>query len=226
MFQKRINMKKVYRISFILLFAALTTFSGCKKQNETTTVSPEDEIIALTDKAITVMDSQEVYTDDTDQGIYMKNDGIPADFLVEETDLEGKDTLRQKIRDHSFIACLRGLNLTETQVYEIKQDIKVYRECNEKAVQRAKAIYRDLHEKYKAKYKRIYAALQDGSISKEKFKTLVAELKIEFRREVKSLQLKEKLQEAFKNCFRVFLKDLHSILTERQWNAFKECYKR
>jgi hypothetical protein len=219
-------MKKVYRISFILLVAAFTTFSGCTKQNETATVSAEDEIIALAEKAITGMDSQEVYTDDTDQEFYMKNDGIPCDFLVEETDLEGKDTLRQKIRDDSFIACLRGLNLTETQVSEIKQDIKVYRECNENAIQRAKTIYRDLHEKYKAKYKRIYAALQDGSISKEKFNTLVAELKIEFRRELRSLQLKEKLDEAFRQCFRIFLKDLHGILTERQWYEFIDCCKR
>jgi hypothetical protein len=216
-------MKKINQISIVLL---LVVFTACTKQNETTRVPSEDEIIALTDKAITGMDTQEIYTDDTCQVFYMKNDGISFDFLVEETDLEGKDTLRQKIRDHSFIACLRLLNLTETQVSEIKQDIKVYRECKGNAVQRAKAIYRELHEKYKAKYKRIYAALQDGSISKEKFKTLVAELKIEFRRELKSLQLKEKLHEAFKNCFRIFLKDLHSILTERQWNAFIECYKR
>ena len=219
-------MKKIYQKSVIMLFVAFMAFTACKKQNETTTVSPEDEIIVLADKAITGMDSQEVYSDNPDMGIYMKNDGIPADFLVEETDLEGKDTLRQKIRDHSFIACLRGLNLTESQVSEIKQDIQVYVKCKENAVQRAKAIYRELHEKYKAKYKRIYAAFQDGSISKEKFITLVAELKIEFRRELKSLQLKEKLHEAFKKCFRIFLKDLHSILTERQWNAFVECYKR
>jgi len=219
-------MKKVYYLSCIFLFAAFATFSGCKKQNEITTVSPEDEIIALADKAITGMDTQEVYFDNPDIGIYMMNDGIPFDFLVEETDLEGKDTLRQKIRDHSFIACLRGLNLTETQVSEIKQDIKVYRKCKENAVQRAKEIYRELHQKYKIKYNRIYESFKNGTISKEKFKTLIAELKIEFRRELKSLQLKEKLHEAFKNCIRIFLKDLYGILTERQWNAFVECYKR
>ena len=210
----------------IMLLGALIAFTACSKQNETSSVSPEDEIIALADKAITGMDAQEVYSDNPDMGIYMKNDGIPADFLVEETDIEGKDTVRANIREKSFLACLRGLNLTETQVSEIKRDIKSYRECKENAVQRAKAIYRDLHEKYKAKYKRIYAAFLDGTISREKFKTLVEELRIEFRRELHSLQLKEKLHDAFKKCFRIFLEDLHSILTERQWNAFVDCYKR
>jgi hypothetical protein len=219
-------MKKSYQIPVIMLLVAFTAFTTCKKQNEPISLSPDDEIIGLADKAITFLESQEVYSDNPDLGIYMKNEGIPADFLVEETDLEGKDPLRQNIRDHSFIACLRGLNLTESQILEIKQDICDYRGCKEITMQRAKAIYRDLHEKYKAKYDRIYAAFQNGTISREKFKSLLAELKIEFRKELRSLHLKEKLHDAFKKCFRVFLKDLHSILTERQWNAFVECYKR
>jgi hypothetical protein len=219
-------MKKIYPILFFMLLGMLIAYTACKKQNETASVSPDDEIIAMADKAISGMDAQEVYSDNADIGIYMKNDGISADFMVEETDLEGKDTLRQNIRDHSFIACLRGLNLTETQVSEIKRDIKAFRECKENAVQRAKAIYRDLREKYKAKYDRIYAALQNGTISREKFKSLIAELRVEFRRELRSLHLKDKLDDAFRKCFRIFLKDLHSILTERQWNAFVECYKR
>ena len=218
-------MKKVYHLSFILLFAAFATFSGCNKQHEPATVSPEDEIIALADKAITGMDAQEVYSDNPDMGIYMNNEGIPSDFLVEETDLEGKDTVRSYIREKSFIACLRGLYLTETQVSEIKRDIKVYRECKENAVKRAKAIYRDLHEKYKAKYQRICEDFKNGTITREKFKELVDELKKEFRRELKDLQLKEKLHDTFKICFHQFLKDLHSIMTERQWNAFVECCK-
>jgi len=219
-------MKKIYFIPVIMLLLALMAFTACKKQNETATVSSEDEIIALADKAIADMDVQEVYSDNPDMGIYMKNEGIPADLLVDETDLDGKDTLRKHISDHSFIKCLRGLNLTESQMSEIKKDLRVYSDCKQTALQRAKAIYKELHEKYKAKYQRIYEAFKNGTISREKFKALVEELRIEFRRELRSLQLKEKLDDAFKKCFRVFLKELHSILTERQWKAFVECYKR
>jgi hypothetical protein len=219
-------MKKVNQIPIILLSVVFIVFTACKKQNEPAKVSPENEILALADLAINGLDEKEVYSDNPDLGIYMENEGIPPDFLVNETDMEGKDTLRAKIRDRSFIACLRGLNLEETQVTEIKKDLTTYRECNEQAMNRAKAIYRDLHEKYKAKYKRIYADFQNGTITKEKFKALITELKIHFLKELRSLHLKEKLDEAFKQCFRNFLKNLHSILTERQWNAFVECYKR
>jgi hypothetical protein len=219
-------MKKVYYNSIIMLLTALIAFSACKKQNETAVVSPEAEINALADQAADGMDSEEIYSDNPDMGIYMKNDGIPADFLVEENDLEGKDTLRQKIREHSFIACLKGLKLTETQVSEIKRDIKAYRECKENAIMRAKEIYRELHDKYKAKYKRIYAEFLNGNISKEKFTILVKELRDEFRKELKSTHLKEKLYDTLKNCYRSLLKDLHAILTERQWKSFVECIKK
>jgi len=219
-------MGKVKNLLFIMLIVALAAFTGCNKQNETTIVSSEDEINALTDQAITGFETQEVYSDESEKGIYMQDDGIPPDFLVEETDLEGKDTLRKHIRDHSFIDCLRGLNLSEIQKSEIKQGIREYRDCKGDAVKRAKAIYRELVEKYKIKFERIGEAYKNGTISREKFKELVAELKSEFRRELHSLQLKEKLHDALKTCFRSFLKDLHAILTERQWKAFVECYKR
>ena len=219
-------MKKVNRLLFIILIIALAAFTGCNKQNDSATDPSGDEINALTDQAIKGFETQEVYSDEPEKSIYMQDNGIPPDFLVEETDLEGKDTLRKHIRDHSFIECLRGLNLTEAQKSEIKKGIREYRDCKEDAVNRAKAIYRELVEKYKIQYERLREALKNGTISKEKFKELVIELKIEFRRELHGLQMNEKLHDAFKTCFRRFLKDLHSILTEWQWKAFVECYKR
>jgi hypothetical protein len=219
-------MKKIRSISVIMLLVVFIAFTACTKQNETTSVSPEDEIALLSDQAVNGLDLQEVYSDKTGMDIYMENEGIPPDFLVEESDLAGKDTLRANIRDHSFIACLRGLNLLDKQVAEIKQDLRTYSGCKENAIKRVKAIYRDLHEKYKAKFQRINDAFKNGTITREKFKELVAALKKEFRKELSSLQLKEKLHDALRECFRIFLKDLHSILTERQWNAFVECYKR
>ena len=219
-------MKKVNRLLFVILIIALAAFTGCNKQNDSATDPSGDEINALTDQAIKGFENQEVYSDEPEKSIYMQDNGIPPDFLVEETDLEGKDTLRKHIRDHSFIECLRGLNLTEAQKSEIKKGIREYRDCKEDAVKRAKAIYRDLLAKYKDKFARIREAFINGTISREKYKELVAELKIEFQRELQSLYLKEKLYNSFKICFWSFLKDLHSILTERQWKAFAECYKR
>jgi hypothetical protein len=108
----------------------------------------------------------------------------------------------------------------------VHKELRIYKDCKDKAVIRAKTIYRELQVKYKTKYSRIYNAFINGSITREKFKTLVAELRIEFKKELRSLHLKEKLDENFKACFRKFLVGLHPILSERQWNAFVTCYKR
>ena len=219
-------MKKFSRLFFIMLMVGLAAFTGCNKQTDQATDPAGDEISALTDQAINGFDSQEVYSDETGNDLYMKDEGIPPDFLVEETDLEGNDTIRKFIRDHSFIECLRKLDLSEQQKPEIKLSIREYKECKEDALKRAKTIYRELLEKYKVKSERIHEAFKKGTISREEFKKLMTELKSEFRRELHSLQIKEKLHDSFKACFRNLLKDLRSVLTERQWNAFVECYKK
>lgn len=218
-------MKKISLLFIITLFFALFIYTGCNKQDDVSVFSNNEEINLLADKAIAGFGLEEIYSGSTDEGIYMKYEGIPPDFLVEENDLEGTDSVRQYIRAHSFIKCLQKLDLTQTQKSEIKSSICDYRNCKADAMKRAKALYNHLHEKYKAKCNRIYTAFLNGTISKEEYIALVEKLKSAFREELKNLHLREKLNEAFKQCFRVLLKDFQSILTESQWYEFAECYK-
>ena len=210
-------------ITGIVLFA----FCGCNKNRETQqVVSPYmADITVVADKVLSGMDTQEVFADNPATGIYMVDDGIVPDFLIDETDLSGTDEQRAYIRDHSIIVCLKKLSLKESQKDSVLKELRIYNKCKEQAVSRAKEIYRDLQVKYKEKYNRLYNAFLNGSITGEKFKAMVAELRLEFKKELRSLHLKEKLDEAFKTCFRKFLAGLHPILTERQWNAFIACCK-
>jgi len=86
-------------------------------------------------------------------------------------------------------------------------------------------IYRELSEKYKVKYQRLWNAYQDGTITKEEFREKVTELKAAFKKELREMHFKEKLDDTLKVCLRKFFKALHETLSERQWNAFVECYK-
>ena len=211
----------------IILGVALIAILACNKTNEIQQdqTSYKVDITAIADQSLSDMDAQEVYADNPDKGIYMLDDGIVANFLIDETDMGEADSLRAHIRDHSIIACLRGLSLTESQKTNVQKELGIYKNCKEDAVKRAKAIYRDLHIKYKIKYVRLYNAFQNGSITREEFKTQLAKLQMEFKKELRSLHLKEKLDEAFRRCFHEFLGGIHSILTERQWNAFIACCK-
>ena len=215
--------KKEILIAVVLLLASF----GCTKDKESQQVNSlfEDDIAAIADKAIAGMDSQEVFSDDQGMALYMLDDGIAPDFLIEETDLTGTDAQRAHIRDRSVIACLKKLSLTPAQKDSVVTALRQYKHCREKAITRAREIYHDLQAKYKEKYNRIHNAFLSGSITREKFNALVKELRHEFKRELRSLHLKEKLDEAFRTCFKQFLRTLHPILTERQWNAFVACCK-
>lgn len=210
----------------VLAFLVTIIMTGCTKTNSTVeTISTGDDMTILSNLAIASMDEQEVFSDNPDLGIYMLDEGIASCFLADATDLTGNDLLRPRIRHQALIACLRSLALTETQVPLVKEDLRKYNVCNQMAINRARAIYNELQAAYRTKYHRISQAYQSGAITAAEFRAQVAELRTTFKRELRSMHLREKLDDAFKRCFRSFLTDLNSTLTERQWNAFKECFR-
>lgn len=52
------------------------------------------------------------------------------------------------------------------------------------------------------------------------------DLRENFRKELRSKQIQEKLDEALKGCYKTFLGRLQNILNERQWKAFVACHRR
>ncbi|MCX6287633.1 MAG: hypothetical protein NTY96_11015 [Bacteroidetes bacterium] len=219
-------MKKLAFKSAFLLFFVLMVFSGCKKSSSPAeAVSFEGDIIIISDQAIASLDAQEVYSDKPDLGIYMLDEGIAPCFLADAPDLTGDDTLRPRIRHNALIACLRSLSLTESQIPLVKADLHIFYKTNEQAISRAKAIYKELQAQYKDKYNRLIQAYRAGTITAAEFRAKVAELRVQFKRELRSLHLREKLDDVFKRSFRTLLSSLHAVLTDRQWNAFKECYR-
>jgi len=210
----------------VLAFIATIILTGCTKTNSTVeTVTTADDMAILTNLAIVSMDEQEVYSDNPDLGIYMLDEGIASCFLADATDLTGNDSLRSRIRHHALIACLRSLTLTETQLPLVKEDLRKYNVCNQNAISRARTLYHELQASYRIKYHRISQAYQSGAITATEFRAQVSELRTTFKRELRSMHLREKLDDAFKRCFRLLLADLYSTLTDRQWNAFKECFR-
>ncbi|MFH1161007.1 MAG: hypothetical protein V1733_08675 [bacterium] len=225
-------MKQNSMFGWLLVGFILFTVIGCQKSKSTDQeLSATDQITTLVDRSWEGMAGEELFTGDPSGGIDMQNNGIASDFLVDESYLDdtqipnGDPTIRLYIREHSFIRCLRGLQLSEEQTGAIRQNLRIYEACKDHAVQRARAIYLELRQEYRFKYQRLWNAWQTGSLTEREFRAKVAQLRIDFRHALLRLHLREKLDEAFKRCLRSFLTDLHGILTERQWNAFVECYK-
>lgn len=81
-----------------------------------------------------------------------------------------------------------------------------------------------------AKYKDLAAEqaklLRAEKITKTEYEQRMARLRHAFQKELRELQLKDKVNEALKDCHAKFLRHLNSILTDRQWKAFVDCYKK
>lgn len=217
----------------LVLGVVLAAFSSCKKEQVQQVVDTyEQESAALADQAMADMDNQADPTDDGAGNLAMMNDGIAPDFLVMDTDIDEEEGPaggigdRKVIRDHSFAACLRKLNLDTQQRIGVKRALHAYDDCRHTAIKRARAIHAEMQAAYKAKADRLIAAYRAGNISKERFEAAMKELRENFRKELRSKQIQEKLDESLKNCYKVFLGRLKNILNERQWKAFVACHRR
>jgi DNA anti-recombination protein RmuC len=144
--------------------------------------------------------------------------------LDENGNLSGRHSSgRDDIRNHSFMRCLRDLKLDSAQMRQLRMALKDYNDCNTSAIHRARAIHAKLAAKYKDLAAEQAQLLKDGKITKAEFQQRIERIRKAFQKELRELQLKEKVNAALKDCHAKFLRQLNGILTERQWNAFVAC---
>ncbi|MBL7813035.1 MAG: hypothetical protein JNL57_12505 [Bacteroidetes bacterium] len=212
----------------LLLFAA----EGCKKASTVTTV---DDVESLTTQAGNDMNNVPVYADDNTGNVYMENEGISADFQVEDADMDfvtgpagggGNDSIRAGIRQRSFVKCLSGLGLSSGQKDSVRHLLGGFMECRHTALNRARELYHQLQKHYKAKADSLMAQFRAGSITKAQLAAGMASIRVQFRTDLRAKHIAEKLDDALRNCFEKFLRQLRGVLTTNQWRAFVACHKR
>jgi len=234
-------MNQTLKISALAIGMMAIVFTGCKKdklveQNATTSQLADSEtdidILGLVDQADNADNNIEVIYNEGSEDLTMANDGIAADYLVEENDLDADENSsdatvakRKNIRQNSFIKCLRTLDLKKDQVRKIKYSIGEYRNCRASAVKRARAIYAKLYAKYKALAVTQIRLYKAGKITKKELINRITRIRYAFHKELRTLKLKEKLDAALKNCYTKFLRNLKGVLTQKQWIQFICCYK-
>jgi len=219
--------------SILYIFSVIAVFTSCQKdQSIDQVLSDGDQITILLDQSWNRMASEDLFPVNPYLGIEMLNDGIASDFLLDETYMEespatinGNPANWDYNRDHSFIHCLRGLQLSTEQIANIKKELRVYEACKADAVEIARSIYRELRMEYHQVFLRLIGAYRNGTLTEREFKHKVAELRKDFRHELMRLHLREKLDRAFKRCLRDFMGELQGVLTNRQWSSFIECYR-
>lgn len=228
-------MKRNFKKAALAFGIMALAFIGCRKEqlnlNPALNTNSETEIQALAVQTET--EDNVILYDDVTNEMVAANEGISVDYLVNSDDLDENENLsgrhssgRDDIRNHSFMRCLRDLKLDSAQMRQLRIALKDYNDCNASAVHRARAIHAKLATKYKDLAAEQAQLLKDGKITKAEFQQRIERIRKAFQKELRELQLKEKVNAALKDCHAKFLRQLNGILTERQWNAFVACYKK
>ncbi|NUM32016.1 MAG: hypothetical protein HUU47_06800 [Bacteroidetes bacterium] len=210
---------------------------GCQKdtlnQNFTDSENLDYQIQSLVTQTDNESDVLEVYLDDNTSEIAVQNEGIPTDYLVTSEDLSetsgaigGNTDNRKHIKDNSFLRCLKGLGLDSDQYRKLAIILAEFKDCNASAIKRARTIHAELQKKYKELAEAQIKLYKNNEITKSELEARLKRIRMAFHKELRDLHLKEKLADAFKNCHDKMLRQLHGILTDRQWAAFVKCYKR
>lgn len=231
-------MKRTLKTSALVIGMMAFALTGCKKdklveQNATTQEIVNEDLTALVSQADEDANNMESTYDEATEDVAMENDGIAYDYLVEAQDVDADENSqdatvakRKKIRRNSFIYCLRGTNPSKDQVRKLKYAVGEYSKCKESAIKRARAIYAKLYAKYKKLAQEQIRLYKAGKITKKELTSRIARIRFAFNKEYRELKLKEKLHTALRNCYRSLLKDVKGVLTDRQWKAFVNCYRK
>ena len=240
---KRAETKKSIMKKHILKLATLSALmiviaSGCKKElvKDVSQDRFEDEIEHAASIADADISPDDIVTDENSELFEMESEGINPNYFVDETDFDeveegvagsGKSVKakRKRVAAKSFIHCLRKLDLEKRQVLKVKLLLGKYRDCKSSSVKRAKALYAKIRAPYIAKYKRLVYSYKNGKITKKELVKSVCSLRVDFAKDLRKAQIKEKLHVAFKNCYKKMLRELHGVLNAKQWTRFIACVK-
>jgi len=242
---KRAETKKSIMKKHILKLATLSALmiviaSGCKKElvKDVSQDRFEDEIEHAASIADADISPDDIVTDENSELFELESEGINPNYFVDETDFDeveveegvagsGKSVKakRKRVAAKSFIHCLRKLDLEKRQVLKVKLLLGKYRDCKSSSVKRAKALYAKIRAPYIAKYKRLVYSYKNGKITKKELVKSVYGLRVDFAKDLRKAQIKEKLHVAFKNCYKKMLRELHGVLNAKQWTRFIACVK-
>jgi len=209
---------------------------GCKKEatiSNPTLANSESEIQSLVLQTDNENVDMNVTFDEISGLIAAYNDGIAADYLVNVGDFDefqstpnSTNSQRTDIRNRSFIPCIKSVKLDSTQIRNIRRAMRAYEDCKNSTITRARNIHQTLQQKYKSLVQDQTILLRAGTITKQEFEERMARLRKAFQKELRDLQLKDKATDSLKRCQETFLRQIHNILSDRQWNAFIGCRKK
>lgn len=220
-------MKNKMKIWISAAMLAVISFTACKKDGSNA-VTPSDngqsqEISVMVNQADQSFADPALYGGSESEEFYFDNDGLPDAYLIAESDLDGLTGVKREISPRRIIGCLAKLELTDTQIVQLRRVFKDYEGCKLSVVNRYNNAIAELIKKANASREELVKMLRDGKITKEQFEKRMQALRVDLVKQRNAMA--EKARQALKECYTTFLRNTNGILTERQWKAFINCYR-
>ena len=212
----------------ILLFAAATlVFSSCKKEmvapiveNAQEATSNDMNLVTIADQADADYLAIDINGGDENAAFEALNEGLTDEYLM---DASSFDKL-EKAGKNQLIRCLKSVDLSSDQIAKIRKALAAYEDCKAASIKKHRAAYGELKDKVEAARKDLVKKYRNNEITKEEFHKGMKNLRERFNQALKNI--KESYAKSLRACFERFLGHLKEILTERQWKAFVNCYKK
>lgn len=225
-------MKKNFKVWMAAAAVTAMMITGCSKEEIPSVQSPASSELSIPEIDVLVNQTDEEFSapelnGGTENEVFSSEyDGIPDAYQVDESTADNLSS--NSVSGHAtgkrMRKCLSGLKLSNDQIAKLKRLFVSYHDCKSGIVKRHALAMRSLIAKYNEKHDMLVKALRNGRITKAEFEKHVKALRIEFKRSANQLAKSSRM--ALRNCYSKMLRGLHSILNERQWKAFVNCYRR
>ncbi len=212
---------KLIHTGLALAVIAVLTVTSCKKETQQINDEAKYDAQLIIDDADKSYNEVVINEGGENDEFSSENEGLPEAYILVETDMD--DAGFKRGVDRRYFACLKKLNLTDTQAAQIRKALRAYEACKAADIKRHREAYAKLILRIEAARKDLLAQLRAGKITKAEFEQGIKELRADF---VKSLRIiKESFAKTLKACYDKFLRATKEILTDRQWKAFVDCYR-
>jgi len=218
-------MRTIRKFGSMLVIAAFV-LTGCRKENVKEFIKTQEEqnpeevvMTEITDLTDAEYLAVEIEGGTEGEAFSSPNEGLPEVYLLEENsfDLLGKDG------GPKFIRCLKGSDLSKEQVMKVRRALAAFHGCKADAVKRHRGAYSELKAKVDHARKELIAQFRNGKITEKEFKVKMMELRKRFHQGVKNI--KTSYAHTLRACYGKFLRQIHGILSDRQWAGFTKCLR-
>lgn len=222
-------MKNKMNLWLATVAVAAIIFTGCSKEQTEVSSTPSASELSIPEVDVLSTLADEAFMNAEIEGgnefeeFTMENDGLPDAYQVTEATADEINSTKRDGNARRFRACLSDLKLDRDQIAKIRRTFKAYEECKHHIIVRHRNALHELIKTYNAKREELVKAVRNGRITKAEFETKMKELRVEFNRHKHNLA--SKARAALKDCYAKMLRSMHSILSERQWKAFVNCYR-